>query len=113
MVKESTYQTKVLKILRDRGAYVETIWGGGYQASGIPDIVGVYKGVFLGLELKVKSNKPSPIQVAKINMIRKAQGVGAIIWDNFEPIHAILDSIDKGEPLIDKYTVKGDSYDGV
>lgn len=115
-MNESVYQKKIKKILDERGVYHEVIWGGGFQASGIPDILGVYKGVFLGLELKVKSNKPSPLQKAKVNLIRRSGGIGAILWDRVEPLEQILDSIDKfwldGTPFeVDRYTIKEDSYD--
>lgn len=93
-MKESVYQKKVLALLRERGAYAEVISGGGFQASGIPDILACYKGIWLGLELKVGYNKPSPLQVAKIDLIRQAGGVGAVVWERLGPIEDILDCID-------------------
>lgn len=110
-MSEKNFQDKVKNLLDERGAYHEVIWGGGFQASGIPDILACYNGVFLGLELKAKNGRPSPLQLAKVNMIRKAGGVGAIIWDSIESVEDILDSIDKGEldKVKDKYTKKEDS----
>ena len=111
-MKESVYQRKVLALLRKRGAYAEVISASAFQAAGIPDVLACYKGIWLGLELKVKYNKPSPLQVTKIEMIREAGGVGAILWDNLEPLEYILDSIDLGdvENVRTRYTVRGDSY---
>lgn len=92
-MKESTYQRQVLKYLRECGAYAEVISGGGFQASGIPDILACFMGVWIGLELKVGYNKPSPLQVAKIDMIRDAGGVGAVVWESMGPIEDILNMI--------------------
>ena len=117
-MKESGYQTKVKKLLDERGVYHEVIWGGGFQASGIPDILAVHKGVFIGLELKVGYNKPSPLQLAKVDLIRKAGGIGAIVWDNLEPVEDILDTIDRyhdenNHEILDevryKYTTRSES----
>lgn len=113
---ETNYQKKIKQLLDERGCYHEVIWGGGFQASGIPDILGVYRGIYLGLELKVGNNKPSPLQLAKVKLIRRSGGIGAILWDNIEPLEQILDSIDEfwnegTEFRTDRYTIKGDSYD--
>lgn len=93
-MNETQYTKKVNDLLKSRGAYFEKIWGGGMQSAGIPDILVCYKGIFIGLELKVGNNKPSELQKAKVQMIRNAGGVGAIVWDNLEPIETILNTID-------------------
>lgn len=93
-MKESAYQTKVLKYLKERGGYYENIWGGGFQASGIPDIIGCYRGVFVGFELKVGKNKPSKIQEIKVRKINESGGKAIIAYDTLEPIIELLDQID-------------------
>lgn len=108
---EKQYQDKVKNLLDQYPIYYEVIWGGGFQASGIPDIIAVHKGIFIGLELKVKYNKPSPVQLAKIDMIRNAGGIGAIVWDSLEPIQDILDNIDKPHLVSHKYTERKDSVE--
>ena len=35
---------------------------GGYGRSGVPDIVGCYKGSFFGIECKAGKGKPTPLQ---------------------------------------------------
>ena len=106
---EKQYQDKVKNLLDQYPIYYEVIWGGGFQASGIPDIIAVYKGIFIGVELQVKYNKPSPVQLAKIDMIRNAGGIGAIVWDSLEPIQDILDNIDQPHLVSHKYTERKDS----
>lgn len=93
-MKESVLQTKMLELIRGRGGYAETIWGGGYQSAGIPDILACYKGVFLGIEVKVGKNKPSALQKAKVNMINQAGGLAVVTWDDTEQLKAMLDYID-------------------
>lgn len=45
------------------------------ESIGTPDIIGVLKdGTFLGVEVKLKGNKPSPKQVAWSNKIIKNNG---------------------------------------
>lgn len=94
-MKESRYQTKVLKHLRDRGVYCENIFANGYMAAGIPDIVGCYRGVFVAFELKVGKNRPSKLQKAKVNLINSIGGYAIVPYDTFEPIDELLDYIDE------------------
>lgn len=94
-MKESVLQTKMLELIRGRGGYAETIWGGGYQSAGIPDILACYKGVFLGIEVKVGKNKPSELQKAKVKLINDAGGLAFVTWDNLEQVTAALDYIDR------------------
>ena len=88
-MKESVLCTKIVNYLRDEGAYVEKIWGGGFQKAGIPDIIASYKGVFLGIEVKVGSNGPSPIQKKKIQLINESGGIGIVVWD-FESVVGLI-----------------------
>lgn len=97
-MRESEFQKKVLKLIRDRGGYAENIWGGGFQSAGIPDVLACYKGKFIGLELKVGKNKPSAIQLAKVKMINDAGGIALVVWDDIKIIEDILDEIDGGDP---------------
>lgn len=94
-MNETAYTNKVRKLLNVRGCYSEKIWGGGMQSAGIPDILVCYRGIFIGLELKVKNNKPSPLQEAKVKLIRDSGGIAGVFWDRLEPIEYILNSIDK------------------
>lgn len=102
-MKESKFQAECIKLLRRKGAYVENISGGSiYQASGISDLVGCYKGVYLGLELKTGNYTPTELQKSKLNNVMNAGGVGRVIihdpkrnLDGFQEIKEILACIDK------------------
>ena len=93
MTNESLFITQIKKYLRDRGAYCEKIWGGGFQSAGIPDIIGCYRGYFIGIEAKVGNNKPSEIQKAKIKMINDAGGFAKVVW-KLDEVKELLDLID-------------------
>lgn len=101
-MKESKFQSECIKLLRRKGAYVENISGGSiYQASGISDLVGCYKGVYLGLELKTGDYTPTELQKSKLNNVIKAGGIGQVIihdpkrnLDGFKQISTYLLYID-------------------
>lgn len=93
-MKESDLVTKIKKYLIKQGAYAEKIWGGGFQASGIPDILACYRGCFVGIEVKVGKNKPSEIQEVKIKNINRAGGYGVVVW-SLEEVVELLRDIDE------------------
>ena len=53
--------------------------GGQYGTAGIPDIIVCYKGRFLALEAKVGRNKPTCLQAATIQQIRRAGGIAEVV----------------------------------
>lgn len=73
---EAKVKKKVVAQLKLLGAYYFYPVTGGYGASGVPDIVGCYKGKFFAIECKAGKNKPTPLQLKNINDIA-AQG-GAV-----------------------------------
>lgn len=50
------------------------------QPSGIPDIIGVFRGVFFGVESKEPGNTTSEIQDFRIDRIRQAGGVVVVAY---------------------------------
>lgn len=92
-MKEGTLVAKIKKYLIKSGAYCENIWGGGFQAAGIPDIIACYKGVFLGIEVKLDYNKPSEIQKAKLKLINNAGGIGIVAY-SIDDVAEVLKEVD-------------------
>jgi len=97
---EAEFQTRVLKRLRALGGYWLNTHGGPYQRPGVFDIVGCYRGRYVGIELKrpgkysnVKQGL-SPAQWNVLNQIR-ANGGTAIVADSEDPIFAELKLIDE------------------
>ena len=54
--------------------------GGQYGTAGIPDVIVCYKGRFIALEAKVGRNKPTKLQAATIEAIRKAGGIAEVVY---------------------------------
>jgi len=76
---ESQLKSKVVKLL----ATYPGIWY--YKASdrwqsGIPDIIGCWRGKFFAIELKVKPNGPTKMQEYVIKKIRMAGGVAGVCY---------------------------------
>ena len=71
--------------------YWEKRWGGGkYVKAGLPDMHIVVNGVSIEAELKVPPNKPSALQIQKINQVDNAQCIGLVLYpkdfENFKKI---------------------------
>lgn len=77
---EKSFENKVKKFLKDEGCWVLKTWGGGFQRSGIPDLLVCCNGHFLGIELKAPNGKPSALQIYNIEAIRKAGGHALVLY---------------------------------
>jgi hypothetical protein len=76
--KETELQEKVISYLNGR-----RIFNFRYQAAnnqyGMPDIICIYRGYFVGLELKTDDGKPTELQLRMLNAIKEAGGYADII----------------------------------
>ena len=79
MTPEAKVKKQVTRQLDDMGAYYFYPVTGGYGRSGVPDIVGCYKGSFFGIECKSGKNKPTPLQDINLKEIRKAGGMDMVV----------------------------------
>lgn len=61
------------------GWYVK-IWGGGYQKSGIPDLICCVNGYMLAIEVKATHGRPSELQKLNISRINKSGGIGVFLY---------------------------------
>lgn len=104
---EGQLTSQIKNYLASKGCYCEKIFGGGYQASGIPDLIVCYKGLFIAIEVKSPTLKgrASDIQKLKIRRIRECGGI-AFITDNLEEVQRVFDMIDDGELLDIQYNDK-------
>lgn len=89
MTPEAKVKKRVVKHLKELGAYYFYPVTGGFGRSGVPDIVGCYRGMFFAIECKAGKNKPTALQAANIESIRQA---GGAVWvvnetnaDNVQP----------------------------
>ena len=76
--KETDLQNKVISYLDGR-----QVFNFRYQAAtnqyGMPDIIAIYRGYFIGLELKTDDGKPTELQLRMLNAIKNAGGYADII----------------------------------
>lgn len=80
--KESYYQTKIIRFLKERypKAVVWKAAAGIYSVSGIPDVCMILDGRFYGFEVKRPFvGSPSKMQLFMIKKIRSAGGVAGIV----------------------------------
>ncbi len=60
---EKDFQKQVIEFLKQHNIYYIKVWGGGYQRSGIPDLIICLKGRFIAIELKTDIRKSIGIAV--------------------------------------------------
>ena len=91
MTPEAKVKKVVVQQLKEMGAYYFYPATGGYGKSGVPDIVGCYKGMFFGIECKAGKNTPTPLQEKNLREIRTAGGLDIVVnEDNMKHIMATL-----------------------
>ena len=91
MTPEAKVKKKVVQQLKLLDAYYFYPVTGGYGRSGVPDIVGCYKGKFFAIECKAGKNKPTPLQELNIHQIQKNSGIVLVInEENIESVYSIL-----------------------
>ena len=91
MTPEARVKKVVVQQLKEMGAYYFYPATGGYGKSGVPDIVGCYKGMFFGIECKAGKNTPTPLQEKNLKDIRTAGGFDIVVnEDNMKHIMATL-----------------------
>ena len=93
-----TPEAKVKKIvaaqLKSLEAYYFFPATGGYGRSGVPDIVGCYKGTFFGIECKAGKNTPTPLQEKNLRDIALASGFTLVAnEENMHDVTTLLQNI--------------------
>jgi Holliday junction resolvase len=86
-----TPEVKVKRVvvaqLKALGAYYFYPVTGGYGTSGVPDIVGCFRGKFFGIECKAGKNKPTALQERNLEQIQAAGGMAWVV--NEDNMHAV------------------------
>ena len=94
MTPEAKVKKKVVDVLKKNSAYYFFPATGGYGRSGVPDIVCCYRGVFVAIECKAGTNKPTPLQQAEMGKIKQAQGFVLVVnEDNINDVSILLRDI--------------------
>ena len=97
MTPEAKVKKKVVAVLKEFEAYYFYPLTGGYGRSGVPDIVGCYRGMFFGIECKAGKNKPTPLQQKNLDDISKQGGLALIVNEtNVDEVRSCLMRIQFG-----------------
>ena len=92
---EVKVKRKVVATLKELKAYYFYPVTGGYGGSGVPDIVGCYKGRFFGIECKAGDNKPTALQYKNLRAIQDCGGIALIVDENnVDQLHGVLRTYD-------------------
>jgi hypothetical protein len=77
-----------------RGAWVFKVHGGDnpFQEVGVPDLLCCFEGRFIGLEVKLPDEKPSPRQKVILKRIEGAGGIASVVT-SVEEVERILQRI--------------------
>lgn len=79
------------------GWYVK-IWGGGYQKSGIADLILNVKGYFVAAELKAPNGTPSELQLKNIRDINATCGFAFVLYPSaFEAFKQFIEGLQRDE----------------
>jgi Holliday junction resolvase len=95
-VSERAITDSIRRLLTRRGAWHFKTHGTGMGRVGIPDIIAVYKGRPLALEVKQPGRRPTAIQNHELQSARRAGAIAAVVYDTDE-VRRILDAIDNPE----------------
>ena len=97
MTPEKKVKVKVVAILKEFGAYDFYPVTGGYGASGVPDIVGCYKGRFFAVECKAGKGKTTALQDKNIAQIIACGGLAMVVnEDNIEDVRLLMGHLSRG-----------------
>lgn len=79
MTPEAKVKARVVKLLKEHNIYYFFPATHGYGRSGVPDIICCYNSLFMGIECKAGSNKPTALQEKEMRKIKAAGGVTFVI----------------------------------
>lgn len=104
MAEEKSFENKIKRYLKDMDAYRVKYHGNYFSENGTPDILACVNGYFLAIEVKATNGKPSELQLAKVDEIRKAGGFAYVVYPSgWERLRDIINGL-----LIDKFNREED-----
>jgi Holliday junction resolvase len=93
---EGKVKKKVIEILKKHGVWYFFPASNGFGRAGIPDVIAIVRGHFLGVEVKAdRTKKPTALQIKCGDEIRLAGGMWMVVCDN--------DSLELLETVIQEY----------
>ena len=93
---ESRVKRVVVNQLKQLKAYYFFPATGGYGRSGVPDIIGCWKGMFFGIECKAGKNKPTALQEKNLRDISDAGGLALVVnEENMKDVTQLFSGYEK------------------
>ena len=98
MSSEKSFETQIKKFLDAEGCWFLKVWGGGFQKSGIPDLLICCNGYFVAVEVKGDRGRASELQRYHLDQIKKAGGAGLILYPkDFDEFKTLIKKLKGGE----------------
>lgn len=89
---EKLFENKIKKYLKEHNIWFVKTWGGGYQRSGLPDIIACVKGHFVAIEVKAEKGKLSKLQEHELFTIRESGGYTMVLYpEGYEEFKKFID----------------------
>ena len=95
---ESEITQEIRRYLKIRGVWHFKQWQGLGSFPGISDIIGLYRGIGLFIEVKTSKGKLSEVQMNFLKMVNINQGLGVVVR-SVEDIIEICDGLKNGKDL--------------
>lgn len=91
---EKKVKDKVKALLASEGVYFFMPATHGFGRSGVPDIVACVNGLFLAIETKAGTNKPTALQTREIETIRSNNGVAVVVnEENWDMVRELVEKL--------------------
>ena len=88
---ENAVKAAVKKVLDEMGIYHFSPVQNGMGRAGIPDIIGCFRGRFLGIECKAGKGKTTALQDLELEKIRQAKGFAYVVNEtNIQDLKELL-----------------------
>lgn len=109
MAAEKQFENKVKAYLKEQGCWFVKYWSGSsmkgkkFTKDGIPDLLVCCEGYFLGVELKAENGKPSELQLWNLDQIKKAGGIGIVLYPHeFEDFKHLIEALKIKKNYVEK-----------
>lgn len=97
--------TPIQRMKEEQVGWFVKIWGGGFQKSGIPDMIAAINGIFFSIELKASNGEPSDLQEINTIRINRSNGIGVILYpEGFEEFKQLVEGVLKCNSHIQELT---------
>jgi len=94
MTPEGKVKRKVVEVLKKHDVWYFFPANNGFGKSGIPDIIAIVDGHFVGVEVKSATGKPTELQKICGKQIEKAGGTWMVVSDDvtLEALNAVIEN---------------------